>query len=242
MKTLLDAPIHSFLECTLWSLYARVYDNLRYLIGYQRLLESVAQIAAVQPHHRVVEVGCGTGNVLMRLAQESPRCLLGLDSSEPMLRRARAKLAGQSVNAVVQDKDLVRGLASLGQETVDRIIAVNVLYAVRDREAFWKEARRVIAPQGYVVVSHTDRPGSWPLVQEQLSHAGLEAFAHPGLLFVAAADVAIDVVARHGSWDFTDFASLSADAAAYGFTAEYLGRCYGGSVKGVNFLARYRPR
>lgn len=96
----------------LWSLYARVYDNLRYLIGYQRLLESVAQIAAVQPHHRVVEVGCGTGNVLMRLAQESPRCLLGLDSSEPMLRRARAKLAGQSVNAVVQEKDLVRGLAS----------------------------------------------------------------------------------------------------------------------------------
>lgn len=230
------------LETALWAAYARVYDNLLHLTGYRRLLDAVADVAAVDTGHHVVEVGCGTGNVLQRLARHRPATLLGIDGSGPMLTRARRKLRRGPVPTQLRQDDVVAGLAALPAGSVDRLVAVNVLYALHDRDAFWREARRVLRPTGSVVVSHTDRPGSWPLITEHVHAVGPRALAHVGLVVVALVDALIDTAARTGTWEFCDYPTLSEEAGRHGFAAEYRGRCYGGDVEGVNFLACYRPR
>ena len=229
-------------ETALWAAYARVYDNLLHLTGYRRLLDAVADAADVDTGDHVVEVGCGTGNVLQRLARHRPGTLLGIDGSGPMLARARRKLRRSPVPTELRQDDVVAGLADLPSGSVDRLVAVNVLYALHDRDAFWREARRVLRPTGSVVVSHTDRPGSWPLITEHVHAVGPRALAHVGLVAVAVVDALIDAVARTGTWEFCDYPTLSEEAGRRGFTAEYRGRCYGGDVEGVNFLACYRPR
>jgi S-adenosylmethionine-diacylgycerolhomoserine-N-methlytransferase len=68
-----------------------VYDATRalFLTGRDSLLRQMD----VRPGDRVLEVGCGTGRNLVRLARMHPAARLhGLDASGEMLKTARAKL------------------------------------------------------------------------------------------------------------------------------------------------------
>lgn len=73
--------------------HSRIYDATRwsFLFGRDRIIELAAK--AVEPR-RILEVGCGTGRNLLRLAARFPRAqLTGIDISGDMLNIARRKLA-----------------------------------------------------------------------------------------------------------------------------------------------------
>lgn len=86
------AANHEFLQ-QYYNRHARVYDATRwlYLFGRSRLLKLLARGPA--PAH-VLEVGCGTGWNLVRLARCFPKAqFTGVDLSEPMLGRSRQRTA-----------------------------------------------------------------------------------------------------------------------------------------------------
>ncbi len=87
----------------IYGLQRHIYDATRrfYLLGRDRLLERLPAPSS----GRVLEVGCGTGRNLARLAALRPDLeLCGLDVSARMLDTAGRKLAGRNVS-------LVRGCA-----------------------------------------------------------------------------------------------------------------------------------
>ncbi|MFN0069570.1 MAG: class I SAM-dependent methyltransferase [Limisphaerales bacterium] len=76
-----------------YSLHARIYDTTRwsFLFGRSAILDLAV---AGGPPRRILEIGCGTGVNLRRLAREFPLAeLTGLDGSADMLRVARRNLA-----------------------------------------------------------------------------------------------------------------------------------------------------
>lgn len=79
-----------------YRLHARLYDNTRwsFLFGRTTLLDQLA--AKTQPQ-RILEIGCGTGHNLIRLAQRFPAAhISGIDLSADMLERARRTTAHHS--------------------------------------------------------------------------------------------------------------------------------------------------
>ncbi len=82
----MDSPL------TDWSRAARFYD--RQLFLERPALRAMLELVAISPSDRLLDVGTGTGGVLRQLpgCPARPSRAIGVDSSEPMIARARAAL------------------------------------------------------------------------------------------------------------------------------------------------------
>jgi cytosine/adenosine deaminase-related metal-dependent hydrolase/SAM-dependent methyltransferase len=87
----------------------------------------------------VVDVGCGTGRWLTRLAAKEPRSLLGIDFSAEMLFQAKLKLRGDAM--------LVLGNCTnipLPRCSADLILSSFVASYLEDLDVFAQQARRLL--------------------------------------------------------------------------------------------------
>ncbi len=153
---------------------AEYYDYLPPVAGRQDI-EFFLRMAREQGDP-ILELGCGTGRVLLPLAEVGHR-VVGLDLSEPMLGRCRAKLEGQP--QVVRDRvRLIQGdMTKFDAGEKFRLITIPFrpfqhLLRVEQQMACLSCARRHLAPGGQLVldVFHTDPRRTYdPLFQEESS-------------------------------------------------------------------------
>jgi len=126
-----------------------IYDATRrfFLLGRDRLLDDLAP----PPGARVLEIACGTGRNLARIARLHPGCALyGIDISHEMLRSARAKLGPRAVLAHGDACD-IDGEALFGLDPVggfDRVILSYSLSMIPDWERALRQAAAQVRPGG----------------------------------------------------------------------------------------------
>lgn len=74
---------------------------------YRHVLDAVAAALRLNPPPEkavVVDLGCGTGNLSLRVLRELPRAwIIGVDGSEGMLKKARLRLRGKSAGFFRRD-------------------------------------------------------------------------------------------------------------------------------------------
>lgn len=129
---------------------AAVYDEVRPLDGHRReLFETVVREGGLTGG-RVLDVGCGTGQLVAALAERSVRAW-GVDVSLEMLQVARAKLPRGAFKAAPAER------LPFKDGWFDRVVFTLVVHLV-DRPAAFAEARRVLAPGGRIVIA-TFEPG-----------------------------------------------------------------------------------
>jgi SAM-dependent methyltransferase len=224
----------------LWRVYAQLYDALLGVYAYRDMVEQVARLADCNGRI-VLDAGTGTGNVAGALLCAGAARVVAVDASGAMMDRAERKLARAMADGRVRTvrDDIVRMMSDLPDASIDRITAVNVLYALTSREAFFGQARRVLRPSGYVLASHTTRPGFGPIVREQVRRGGPHHLVRPSMVGLMTLDLVIDLLARGGRFEFAPVSRVAAEAAAAGLpVTRSLGRTYGGPGDGVNELLR----
>jgi ubiquinone/menaquinone biosynthesis C-methylase UbiE len=107
----------------------------------------------VQPADHILDIGCGPGRALTKLAAEAPRGrAAGADPSELMVEIARDRnrkllRAGRADIAVASAEALPFPDASF-----DKVLCVHVIYFWSNLEAALREIRRVLKPGGRLVM------------------------------------------------------------------------------------------
>jgi 2-polyprenyl-3-methyl-5-hydroxy-6-metoxy-1,4-benzoquinol methylase len=99
----------------------RFFDPVvRIVLDDEGLKRRLIETARIEPGHRVLDLGCGTGTLLELIARSEPGAHIeGLDADREILAIARRKLAG---SPVVLHQALAAE-AALGAESYDRILS-----------------------------------------------------------------------------------------------------------------------
>ncbi|MDB4198021.1 class I SAM-dependent methyltransferase [Ascidiaceihabitans sp.] len=143
-----------------WNKVAPKYakDTIGDIPAYEETLDRMRE--NLQPHHRVLELGCGTGSTALELADSVDR-YIGTDVASKMVEIARGKLTEQSpqnLSFAVQDA----GVMTSGSNDV--VLALNLLHLLPDLENTLAEIYKAL-PSGGLLISKTGllKDGLWLL-------------------------------------------------------------------------------
>jgi ubiquinone/menaquinone biosynthesis C-methylase UbiE len=138
---------------------AEVYD--RFVGRYSSALaHGMCTAAGIRPGQRVLDVGCGSGALLLALATLVGEAnAVGVDPSEPFLEAARAKVPGARV--VVGSAEAL----PFGDGEFDAALAQLVINFLDDPKAGVAEMARVTRPGGVVAACVWDYSGGMTLLR-----------------------------------------------------------------------------
>lgn len=132
-----------------WDHYAVCYDALLHLTPYQELIQQACTLLNPEPADSILDIGCGTGNVLATLHETNlPIDLHGIDISPAMLRRAQAKCPTAQIISGNINQPL-----PYADHTFTKVVSTNALYTLTSPVAALKEMYRVLRPRGSAVIT-----------------------------------------------------------------------------------------
>lgn len=191
-------------DSKLWDLYALCYDAVNESPPYRQLLTSVIHALDLQSGQRILDAGCGTGNLpalISKLGLKELEIEAG-DNSPAMLTRARRKKIPLKIKFHLAD---LNQHLSYADNYFDRVVAIHVLYALKDPQATLRELFRVLKPGGLLVLAnpHSD---SKPSEIMKANLAGLNIAGKAWLLITKLPLIVINLficrLGRLGSYHF----------------------------------------
>lgn len=119
----------------------------------ERICSSLWGNAAPLPGSTVLEVGCGPGHYARRLAARFDDLrVVGIDSSEAQLRRARSAAQAGGLTGCRFERADARDLPLL-ERSVDAVIVSRLFTVLGERERVLSEIHRVLRPGGRVFIA-----------------------------------------------------------------------------------------
>jgi demethylmenaquinone methyltransferase/2-methoxy-6-polyprenyl-1,4-benzoquinol methylase len=147
---------------TMFGRVARRYDLANHLLSanVDRLwrAHTVRRLRAIltRSDSRVLDLACGTGDLLLAMEREAKRALIGSDFCHPMLAAARAKLARNGLRSTLLEADALALPA--GDGTFDLITIAFGFRNFANYSSALAELRRVLRPGGVLAILEFTQP------------------------------------------------------------------------------------
>ena len=141
-------------------LQAKAYAEADFSAENQRFVELFLEYFPEFSHGHVFDLGCGPGDIPVRLARALPDCrITGIDASRPMIELAeqaisKAGVAGRVAVQCERFQDLA------GANQADAVISNSLLHHLPNPLQFWHKLRLFVKPGSPVLVMDLLRPES----------------------------------------------------------------------------------
>ena len=137
---------------------SRAYAKADFSASNQRFVDGLAQHFRSYLH-RVVDLGCGPGDVDVRLASAAPEAIItAVDGSAPMVALARDAVDASGLAARITVVEGVLPGLPLDAHTFDAVLSKDLLHHLPDPSALWHEVTRLGRSGAIVYVMDLIRP------------------------------------------------------------------------------------
>ena len=148
-------------DAAFWNRIAEKYARqpVADAVAFERKIELTR--ALMRPEHVVLEIGCGTGSLALRLARSVGR-YHGLDISPEMVRIAREKASTEGAeNITFHIGPFDESFTVFSPGSLDGLCAYSILHLLGDRPATLRRIFELLEPGGYFVSSTVCLDESW---------------------------------------------------------------------------------
>jgi ubiquinone/menaquinone biosynthesis C-methylase UbiE len=148
MDSMLKHHSHDYMPAAGHDAFLPGYDLLTRLFGFGRVHERLIDQAELADGHRVLEIGCGTGNLTVRAKKNHPLIdIVGSDPDPLALKRAQRK--ARRLNGIHFERGYAQRLPHSDGE-FDRVLSSMMLHHLDDdaKAAAAAEVFRVLRPGG----------------------------------------------------------------------------------------------
>ncbi|MCI2418786.1 class I SAM-dependent methyltransferase [Saccharopolyspora sp. K220] len=184
-----------------------LYDVAHSVFGLHPIHLKMIALAELRDGQQVLDVGCGTGNLLRSIGKQSRKAeLVGLDPDPNALSRAsrKARRAGLAMR-------LDRGFAQelpYPDGSFDRVFSSLMLHHLDSpsKDALLAEVRRVLRPDGLLVLAdmvldehgHGHRPGARDRMRDNVGDAVSQRIAAAGFAVEPTRTMALRIGGKVG--------------------------------------------
>ena len=135
---------------------ARAYASADFAEVNAAFVQAVASCAAHKPLRRLLDLGCGPGDITRAFAFHFPAAqIVGVDASPAMLHIAQPNAAHDRRCGFIRADALALPFPA---RSFDAVVSNSILHHVRDAGAFWREVLRLSAPSALVFHRDLFRP------------------------------------------------------------------------------------
>lgn len=147
-------------DATFWNRLAEKYS--RQPVANPDAFERKIAItrSCMSPGDVILDIGCGTGSLALRLAPHAAH-VHGLDLSSEMVRIARDKATVQKVSNVTFHVGAFDEDISFAPESLDGLCAYSLLHLLEDRTTALQRIYRLLKPGAFFVSSTVCLKESW---------------------------------------------------------------------------------
>ena len=144
---------------------ARAYAAADFTAGDQQTIALiralVSETATGASPARVIDLGCGPGNITLRLGEVFPEAeVIGVDGADAMLKLARARASAQDCRVQFLECPLQRLNDSPLVGTADLIVSNSLLHHLHQPDLLWMLTRTLARPGCRVLHRDLRRPAS----------------------------------------------------------------------------------
>jgi cyclopropane fatty-acyl-phospholipid synthase-like methyltransferase len=129
-------------------------------------LAAALNLAAVGNGLRILDIGCGRGEVIIKCAQAGTRLAVGVDYAPVSVTSARRNVERMGLRIDSEESPVALGCVNakalpFKEDTFDRVFMLDIVEHLHEWELqrVWQEVRRVLKADGVLVV-HT-LPNRW---------------------------------------------------------------------------------
>jgi ubiquinone/menaquinone biosynthesis C-methylase UbiE len=136
------------------------YAQADYAIPHEELASDILTAVGTHPNLKFVDLGCGPGDILVRLRQRVQWQLFGVDFSANMLAHAKRREQQDFPEPSIIWHQADIKATSLPDYQFDAITSNSVLHHLSDLQQFWREIKRLSKAGAFVLVRDLRRPAS----------------------------------------------------------------------------------
>jgi ubiquinone/menaquinone biosynthesis C-methylase UbiE len=141
---------------------ASLYDPfVKMAFNEEKFRDHMVQSANILPNQRVVDLGCGTASLIIKIKQKYPEVsVTGLDGDATILGIARKKINNLKLDIALEEGMIFK--LPYSDNSFDRVFTTLALHHLKipERESAIKEMFRILAPKGEILVADFGGAGS----------------------------------------------------------------------------------
>ncbi|MDD5738522.1 MAG: class I SAM-dependent methyltransferase [Candidatus Pacebacteria bacterium] len=127
-----------------------------------------------------VDFGCGSGGWVIPLARKlDDGIVYAVDVQESALSAMMSKANLQGISNIKKVlADIEKGVKQIESSSINLVLMTNLLFQVDDKEAVFKEAKRILKESGKVLVIEWDLESPFgPMQENRISSGGVQEIA-----------------------------------------------------------------